>query len=86
MENLEKFISKEAKLMPKLVIKNKLNSKKILAVEINTRGKRPDGLKELFTELAEKGCCESYSASRIYYLVYLLAENYPELKFEVKEG
>lgn len=72
--------------MTKLIIKNKFSSKKILTAEISTRDKRPDGLKELFTELAEKGCCKSYSTSRIYYLAYLLSENYPGLKFEVKEG
>jgi hypothetical protein len=73
--------------MTKLIITNKFDAKKILTAEISTRKARPLGMMELFTELAQKGCCESYSASRIYYLAYLLAENYPGLQFEiVKDG
>lgn len=73
--------------MPKLTITKKFSAKKILKVEINTRNNRPDGMMELFTELAQKGCCKSYTATRIYYLAYLLSYHYPELKFEiVKEG
>ena len=42
---------------------------------------------ELFIDIETTGRCESYSASRIYYLAYLLAENYQGLKFEiVKKG
>lgn len=71
--------------MTKLIITNKFDAKKILNVEVGTREARPLGMMELFTELAQKGCCESYNTGRIYFMAYLLAENYPGLQFEVKE-
>lgn len=68
-----------------LRIIGKFISKKILQVELDTRQKRPEGLMDLFMSLASSGNCESYMATRIYFLAYLLSERYPELKFQVED-
>ena len=72
--------------MTKLIITGKYDAKRISQIEVATSGKRPEGMMELFIDIETTGRCESYSASRIYYLAYLLAENCPGLRFEVKEG
>lgn len=74
-------------MLHKLRVTSKFDANRILRVEAHTRGNRPEGMLELFAELAQLGHCESYNAGRIYYLAYLLSKNYSELKFEiVKEG
>lgn len=68
-----------------LRIIGKFSSKKILLAEFDTKNNRPDGLIDLFMNLANTGHCESYMATRIYYLAYLLSDKYPGLKFKIEE-
>lgn len=72
-------------MLYKLRIISKFDPKRIDAIDRTTIGDRPEGLLDLFLDLQVRGRCESCSASRIYYMAYLLAENYPSLKFEVIE-
>lgn len=69
--------------MLRLRIIGKFNAKKINQIEKATYMDRPCGMVELFAELAQTGHCESYSASRIYYLAYLLSKSYLDLEFEI---
>lgn len=72
--------------MLKLRLTGKFKSADIISLEEKTFDSRPCGMTELFAELAQLGHCKSCNASRIYYLAYLLSENYPLLEFAIEKG
>lgn len=69
--------------LTKLFLCNQQDRRKIGKIEKQTQETRPEGLFELFCELAMEGTATSYSESRIYYLAYLLSKE--GIKVKIKD-